>query len=86
MCCLPDGKDAQAKERAGEVADLSMVGGCATGVWDGNNGGVYWYSMADNCGVHGNPPDPKQMQTKQAKEGSGTTPMVVGTAHGPGHQ
>ncbi len=66
--------------------NLSVVGGCATGVWDENNGGVYQYLMADNRSVRGNPPNPKQMQTGRAKEGSGTMPMVVGTAHGPGHQ
>jgi hypothetical protein len=66
--------------------DLSMVGGCFAGVWPENNGGVYRYQMADNCGVPGDPPDPQQMQTGQAKEGSGTMPMVVGTVHGPGRQ
>ena len=66
--------------------DLSLVSGCATGVWLENNGGVYWYPTADNPGVHGNLPDPQQMQTGQAKEGSGTTPLVVEIAHGPGRQ
>jgi hypothetical protein len=35
--------------------------------------------MTDNRSVSGNPPDPHRMQTGQAKEGSGTTPLVVGT-------
>ncbi len=85
-CRLMDSKDAQAKAGAGEGVDLSTVSGCATGVWNENNWEVYWHSMADNCGVHGNPPNPKQMQKGQAKGGSGTTSMVVGTAHGPGGQ
>ncbi len=66
--------------------DLSTISGCATGVWVEDNGGVYWYPLADNCGVRGNPPDPQQMQTGQLKEGSGTMPLVMGTAHGPGRQ
>ncbi len=66
--------------------DLSTVSGCFARVWPENNQGVYWYQMADNRGVRGDPPDPQQMQTGQAKEGSSTTPMVMGTAHGPGHQ
>ncbi len=66
--------------------DLSAIGGCFAGVQPKNNGGVYWYQTADDRGVRGNPLDSQQMQTGQAKEGSGTMPMVVGTAHGPGHQ
>ncbi len=66
--------------------DISTVGGCFAGVWPENDGGVYWYQTTDDCGVCGNPPDPQRMQTGRAKEGSGTMPMVVGTAHGPGHQ
>ncbi len=55
-------------------------------MWPENNGGVYRHQTAENCCVRGNPSNPHQMQTGQAKEGSSTTPLVVGTAHGPGRQ
>jgi hypothetical protein len=66
--------------------DLSPVSGCFAGVRPENNGKVYRYQTANNRGVRGDLPNPQQMQTGQAKEGSSTMPMVVRTAHGPGRQ
>jgi hypothetical protein len=67
-----------------ESVDLSTVGGCATGVWDENNRGVYWYPMADNNGVLGKTHLilDKCRQGEQRRR-SGTMPIVMETAHGP---
>ncbi len=64
--------------------DLPTVGGHIEGVWNEDNGGVYFDPLADDCYVRGNPLDSHQMQAGQVKERGNTTPMVVVTAHGLG--
>ncbi len=61
---------------------ISKVGGCVEGMWNEDDGGVYFGSPADDRCIRGDPPDPQRMQARRAQEGSNTTPLVVGTANG----
>ncbi len=49
-----------------------------------HTGGIYLGPSADDRGVRGDPPDSHRMQAERAEEGSGTAPLVVGAADGPG--
>ncbi len=79
---IQDGQDEQAKEGITSGVDISKVGGCVEGMWNEDNGGVYFGLPADNRCVRGDPPDPQRMQAGQAQEGGNTMLLVVGTANG----
>ena len=57
--------------------DLPEVDGCVGRVWDEHTCGVHHGLLADDPGVHGDPPGSNRMQARQAKEGSSTAPLVV---------
>ncbi len=64
---------------------LPEIRGCFEGVWDEDDSGVRSDPPADDRSVCCNQTDPTGMQTGQATEGGGHTPVVVGTAYGFGH-
>ncbi len=67
---------------------LLEIRGRFAGVWVEDNSGVCSDPPADDHSVHCNQTNPTEIQTGQATEGGGPTPVVVGTAYGfgrPGH-
>ena len=66
---IQDGQEEQAKEGTESGVDISKVGGCVEGMWNEDDGGVYFGLPADNRCVRGNPPNPKQNADRARKRG-----------------
>ncbi len=68
--------------RPSKGVGLPEIRGRFAGVWDEDNSGVHSDPPADDRSVRCNQTYPTGMQTGQATEGGGPTPVVVGTAYG----